>query len=90
MRAPTLEEECEKLTPQIKELRKSIDSLIQVVAPIQHNQERTGKEIVAHNNRVNETKKIVETKLVEAKMWAGKMLEYLGSPFPKELADKAE
>jgi len=33
---------------------------------------------------------LVITKLQEAKMWAGKCLEMLGSPFPKELADKAE
>ena len=32
---------------------------------------------------------IVVTKLQEAKMWAGKILEALGSPFPAELADKA-
>ena len=28
--------------------------------------------------------------LQQAKMWLGKVLEELGSPFPKELADKAE
>lgn len=33
---------------------------------------------------------LVRTKLQEAKMWAGKCLEVLGSPFPKELQDKAE
>lgn len=33
---------------------------------------------------------IVRTKLQEAKMWAGKMLEMNGAPFPKELADRAE
>ncbi len=33
---------------------------------------------------------LVRTKLQEAKMWAGKILEVLGSPFPAELADKAE
>jgi len=32
---------------------------------------------------------LVRTKLQEAKMWAGKILEVLGSPFPAELADKA-
>jgi len=30
------------------------------------------------------------TKLQEAKMWAGKVLEAVGNPFPAELADKAE
>ena len=33
---------------------------------------------------------LVRTKLQEAKMWAGKILEVLGSPFPPELADKAK
>lgn len=28
--------------------------------------------------------------LIQAKMWAGKMLEGLGNPFPAELADKAD
>ncbi|HDY66728.1 MAG TPA: hypothetical protein ENH85_02935 [Candidatus Scalindua sp.] len=32
---------------------------------------------------------LVRTKLQEAKMWAGKCLEVIGSPFPKELRDKA-
>lgn len=32
---------------------------------------------------------LVITNLIEAKMWAGKMLEALGTPFPAELADKA-
>lgn len=33
---------------------------------------------------------LVITKLQEAKMWAGKCLEAIGSPFPKELRDEAE
>lgn len=32
---------------------------------------------------------LVRTKLQEAKMWAGKVLEVAGNPFPAELADKA-
>ena len=32
---------------------------------------------------------LVRTKLQEAKMWAGKILEVMGSPFPPELADKS-
>ena len=32
---------------------------------------------------------LVRTKLQEAKMWAGKILEVLGNPFPAELADKS-
>ncbi len=33
---------------------------------------------------------LVITKLQEAKMWAGKCLEMLGSELPKEYQDKAE
>lgn len=33
---------------------------------------------------------LVRTKLQEAKMWAGKCLEVLGSPFPAELRDEAK
>jgi hypothetical protein len=32
---------------------------------------------------------LVRTKLQEAKMWLGKVLEAAGTPFPAELADKA-
>jgi len=31
---------------------------------------------------------LVITKLQEAKMWAGKILEAVGSPFPEELRDE--
>ena len=33
---------------------------------------------------------LVYTKLQEAKMWAGKCLEAIGSPFPEELRDEAK
>lgn len=33
---------------------------------------------------------LVVTKLQEAKMWAGKILEAIGSELPKEFQDKAE
>lgn len=31
---------------------------------------------------------IVRAKLIEAKMWAGKCLEKVGSPYPEELKDE--
>jgi hypothetical protein len=88
-RAPTLDEERERLLPQIKELRKDIDALIQRVAERPTNEERTGKEIFINDWRTREVQKQVAVKLIEAKMWSGKILEYLGNPFPAELADKA-
>ena len=33
---------------------------------------------------------LVRTKLQEAKMWTGKCLEVLGTPFPAELRDEAK
>lgn len=89
-RAPSLEEERDRLTPQIKDLRKQIDSLIQIVTNANHTNDRTGKEIRVNDFKTRNIQGEVEKKLIEAKMWAGKMLESLGSPFPKELADKAE
>lgn len=89
-RAPTLDEERERLTPQIKELRKKIDSLIQIIAETPTGVENVKGKMFVNDFRTREVQKQVATKLIEAKMWAGKMLEYLGSPFPKELADKAE
>lgn len=69
---------------EIKEFRKEIDANIQkseamlerYPAELQHIS--CGREIA-----------LVHTKLQEAKMWAGKILEVLGNPFPPELADKA-
>lgn len=76
-RSPTKEEELAHLGSVIKEFRKSIDALIQTVPK-------------ANDFETRENSKIVKTKLIEAKMWSGKMLESLGNPFPAELADKAE
>lgn len=66
---------------EIHDFRKEIDAVIQKSQTLQKTIERNpgGREI-----------SLVVTKLQEAKMWAGKILEAIGSPFPKELADKAE
>jgi len=70
---------------EIKAFRKEIDANIQkaeamlAVYP---------KEIL-HISCAREIA-LVRTKLQEAKMWAGKILEVLGNPFPAELADKAD
>jgi len=63
----------------LHEFRKQIDAAIQVAE-----QDLTTKPTYAREMA------LVRTKLQEAKMWAGKCLEVQGSPFPKELADKAE
>lgn len=66
---------------EIHEFRKEVDAVIQKAQALQTKIGRTdgGREI-----------SLVVTKLQEGKMWAGKILEAFGSPFPKELADKAE
>ena len=65
----------------IHTLRKDIDARIRDAQNFQAEMGHTpgGREIA-----------LVVTKLQEAKMWAGKILEALGTPFPPELADKAE
>lgn len=87
-RAPTKDEERERLVPIIKEFRREIDALIQRVSrPVTRDEQLHGPAIWPHNGHF-ETEQ-VRTKLIEAKMWAGKILEALGNPFPAELADKA-
>jgi len=61
--------------------RKNIDAVIQAAQSLQNQ--------IGRNNGGREISLVV-TKLQEGKMWAGKILEAFGSPFPKELADKAE
>jgi hypothetical protein len=65
----------------IHQFRKEVDAVIQKAQTLQSQLGRNpgGREI-----------SLVVTKLQEGKMWAGKILEAIGSPFPKELADKAE
>jgi len=64
----------------IHQFRKEIDAVIQKSQAIQNDLMGTAgaREI-----------SLVVTKLQEGKMWAGKILEAMGSPFPPELADKA-
>lgn len=64
----------------LHEFRKQIDALIQTAEYMRDSRPtRGGCEI-----------SLVHTKLQEAKMWTGKVLEALGASLPKEFADKAE
>lgn len=64
----------------IKDFRKSIDALIQ----------RSELYLDApFKMKATREMSLVRTKLQEAKMWAGKILEVAGNPFPADLADKA-
>ena len=64
----------------IHEWRRQLDAQIQCAERMLASRPEKGARELA----------LVRTKLQEAKMWAGKILEELGSPFPAELADKAE
>lgn len=68
----------DEVTPFVKTLRVEIDKNI-VKA------QNLAKQLPAGNREMA----LVITKLQEGKMWAGKILEELGLPFPKELADKS-
>ena len=63
----------------VKDLRKKVDAIME--------------EVKAAIERVPMGKAEMTLswrKLQEGKMWLGKVLEEMGSPFPPELADKAD
>jgi len=62
----------------VKQFRKEIDANIVKTEAYLAQPSKYGREMA-----------LVRTKLQEAKMWAGKVLEAVGSPFPAELADKS-
>lgn len=73
-----------KSVEEIKEFRRAVDALFKFGV-------ESGESITAPTDYMlyATAQHEVFTKLQEAKMWAGKMLEGLGSSFPAELADKA-
>jgi hypothetical protein len=89
-RAPTKEEELVRLLPLIKSFRVEVDALIQKLPHAMYNASPESIQTGIFLPLFNEAQGEVRVSLINAKMWAGKMLEVLGNPFPKELADKAE
>lgn len=91
--APTIDQERERLLPIIKDFRKSVDALIQQV-PHPHakalNADVVKLTTYSYNPEFTQAYEQVQIHLTDAKMWAGKLLEHLGNPFPAELADKAQ
>lgn len=66
-------------TEDIHEFRKQIDAIIQSAKRmIDSKPAKAGREVA-----------LVHTKLQEAKMWAGKILEEIGSELPEPFRDKA-
>lgn len=63
----------------VHSFRQQIDGLIQCAKKVLDTKPTSGGRELA----------LVHTKLQEAKMWAGKILEELGSELPKEFQDKA-
>ena len=89
-RGPTVEEERERLVPLIKTFRQEIDALIQRVPPHFSTSQKSELMFRGYGAPLAiEAYVQVRIHLTNAKMWAGKMLEGLGNPFPPELADKA-
>lgn len=76
----------EETTPdaQMHNLRRAIDGLIQAFAYLKGN-----PPTVNESPRGARELAIVHTKLQEAKMWTGKVLEELGSELPVEFRDEA-
>jgi hypothetical protein len=85
-RSPTVEQERERLVPIIKEFRRHIDAPIQRVPVSYVNPAPNAILIRAYGAK--EARDQVRIHLTNAKMWAGKIFEALGNPFPAELADK--
>lgn len=73
---------------EIHSLRKEIDRAISD-AQIIRQWSKPNTNVTAPGTDYGREISIVITKLQEAKMWAGKCLEMLGSELPKEFQDKA-
>lgn len=69
------------LDTRIHDLRVDIDRVIKLA--------QTNADIIGRDAGGREISLVI-TKLQEGKMWAGKILEAIGSPFPEELRDEAK
>jgi len=78
-------EVCCEMSPEEKmhDIRVRIDAIIRYVGFVKND---TRPEYSKGKREIS----IVYTKLQEAKMWAGKVLEELGSELPKEFRDEAK
>ena len=70
----------------LHDFRKEIDACIKKAGELRGD----NREITQDEGKMQREITIAYTKLQEAKMWAGKCLEAIGSPFPKELRDEAK
>lgn len=76
----------------VKQFRKDVDALIVRSEYMMGRDDKNADDATVAFIRDCSAREValVRTKLQEAKMWAGKILETMGNPFPPELADKAE
>ena len=79
-------EEQEKTEVFLHDFREQIDACIKKAESkiVKFNEETTRERSLMAREMA-----LVRTKLQEAKMWTGKCLEAIDSPFPKELRDEA-
>lgn len=70
---------------ELHALRKQIDACQQMIAE----DKQTHVEQPKYSAIYHQAFFLADTKLKEAKMWVGKMLEGLGSELPAEFRDKA-
>lgn len=75
---------------EIKTFRVEIDSLIQRAVFLYLPYAESGKDFATRNILRNLAPQEVFLALKEAKMWLGCCLEAMNTPFPTELADKAQ
>ena len=74
------------LEASLHQLRKDIDANIKATKAYKPEAGQT----ISENMRIIQREiEIAYTKLQEAKMWVGKCLEAINSPFPEELRDEA-
>lgn len=82
-----MQEEQTKLQGQLHDLRQEIDACIKTTGS---HKASLAEEMTKEKGMMQREIALVYTKLQEAKMWTGKCLEAIGSPFPKELRDEAK
>lgn len=82
----TSQETVDAYVAKIKQFRKEIDANIVKSEAITLGFPEEKTLILMSTRELS----LVRIKLQEAKMWAGKILEVIGTPFPAELADKAD
>ena len=71
----------------LHDLRRSIDALIYLVEIRRPEELDCDRKI---DDKLTFAEEQLKVKLIEAKMWAGKCLEYSGSKLPKELRDNCK